>query len=57
VDRILRGDGPAEVVIALGAGVTVRGITTEAQLAAMNIREQAEACAVFPVSSVILGVD
>jgi molybdate transport system regulatory protein len=57
VERILRGDGPAEVVIALGSGVTVRGVTTETRLAEMAIREQAEACALFPPSSVIIGVD
>ena len=57
VERILRGDGPAEVVIALGSGVTVRGVTTDQRLAALGIREQGEACAVFPASSVIIGVD
>ncbi|MBK1631358.1 molybdenum-dependent transcriptional regulator [Thiohalocapsa halophila] len=57
VERILRGDGPAEVVIALGSGVTVRGVTTDDHLAELGIREQGEACAVFPASSVIIGVD
>jgi molybdate transport system regulatory protein len=57
VEQILRGDGPAEVVIALGQGVTVRGVTTEARLAELAIREQDEACALFPASSVIIGVD
>jgi molybdate transport system regulatory protein len=57
VERILRGDGPAEVVIALGSGVTVRGVTTEERLAALGIREQADVCAVFPAAAVIIGVD
>ncbi len=57
VERILRGDGPAEVVIALGSGVTVRGVTTDERLAALGIQEQDQACAVFPAASVILGVD
>lgn len=57
VERILRGDGPAEVVIALGSGVTVRGVTTDDHLAELGIREQGEACAVFPAASVIIGVD
>lgn len=57
VERILRGDGPAEVVIALGSGVTVRGISTDERLAALGIREQVAACAIFPASSVIIGVD
>jgi molybdate transport system regulatory protein len=57
VERILHGDGPAEVVIALGSGVTVRGVTTDARLAALGIREQGEACAAFPAAAVIIGVD
>jgi molybdate transport system regulatory protein len=57
VERILRGDGPAEVVIALGSGVTVRGVTTAEQVAQLNIHEQGKACAVFPPAAVIIGVD
>jgi molybdate transport system regulatory protein len=57
VERILRGDGPAEVVIALRSGVTVRGVTTDERLAALGILEQGDACAVFPAAAVIIGVD
>jgi molybdate transport system regulatory protein len=55
--RIIRGDGPVEVVVGLGAGVTVRGVTTLDRLEAMGISEQGPACAVFAASSVIIGVD
>lgn len=55
--RIIRGDGPVEVVVALTAGVTVRGVTTLDRLEAMRISEQGPACAVFAASSVIIGVD
>ena len=57
VQRITRGDGPAEVVIALAAGVTVRGVTTLARLETMGIAEGEAACAVFPASGVIVGID
>jgi molybdate transport system regulatory protein len=57
VQRIVRGDGPVEVVIALSAGTTVRGVTTLERLEALGIAEQDPACAVFPASSVIVGVD
>jgi molybdate transport system regulatory protein len=57
VQRIIRGDGPVEVVIALAAGVTVRGVTSLDKLDAMGIAEGGTACAVFAASSVIVGVD
>jgi len=55
--RIVRGDGPVEVSVALGAGVTVRGVTATDELDALGISEGGPACAVFPASSVIVGVD
>lgn len=55
--RIVRGDGPVEVSVALGAGVTVRGVTATDELDALDISEGGPACAVFPASSVIVGVD
>jgi molybdate transport system regulatory protein len=55
--RIVRGDGPVEVSVALGAGVTVRGVTATDELEALGIQEGGPACAVFPASSVIVGVD
>ncbi len=57
VQRITHGDGPAEVVVALPSGVTIRGVITMAQLDAMGIVEAGPACAVFPASGVIIGVD
>jgi len=57
VQRIIRGDGPVEVVIALAAGTTVRGVTTLERLTALGIAEQDRACALFATSSVIVGVD
>ncbi|NBC47416.1 MAG: LysR family transcriptional regulator [Gammaproteobacteria bacterium] len=55
--RIVRGDGPVEVSVALGAGVTVRGVTATDELEALGIQEGGPTCAVFPASSVIVGVD
>jgi molybdate transport system regulatory protein len=57
VQRIARGDGPAEVVIALAAGITVRGVVPVEQLTVLGIVEGGQACAVFPASGVIVGVD
>ncbi len=57
VQRITRGDGPAEVVIALPSGVTVRGVIAADLLDRLQIAEQTPACAIFPASSVIVGVD
>jgi len=57
VQRITRGDGPAEVVIALPSGVTVRGVTAAEVLDRLGIAEEAPACAVFSAASVIIGVD
>jgi molybdate transport system regulatory protein len=57
VKQIRRGDGPTEVVIALSAGVTVRGVIDAEALDRLGIVEGGPACAVFPASSVIVGVD
>lgn len=57
VIQINRGDGPAEVVIALAAGLTVRGVMPEEALDHLGIVEQGPACALFPAAGVILGVD
>ena len=59
VQRITRSDGPgpAEVVVALDGGVTVRGVIDAGELAALGIAEQRPACAVFSTASVIVGVD
>lgn len=57
VQRITRGDGPAEVVIALASGVTVRGVVSAERLSALGLHEQDAAWAIFPTSSVIVGVD
>jgi molybdate transport system regulatory protein len=57
VKQINRGDGPTEVVIALSAGVTVRGVIDADALERFGIVEGGPACAVFPASSVIVGVD
>jgi len=57
VQRITRGDGPAEVVIAMPSGVTVRGVIAADLLERLAIVEQTPACAIFPASSVIVGVD
>ncbi len=57
VQRITRGDGPAEVVVALHSGVTIRGVVSADFLDRLGLEEQDTACAVFPASSVIVGVD
>lgn len=57
VQRITRSDGPAEVVVALDGGVTVRGVIDASELEPLGIAEQAPACALFPSASVIIGVD
>jgi molybdate transport system regulatory protein len=57
VQRITRGEGPAEVVIALSSGVTVRGVIAADRLDQLGITEQLPACAVFSAASVIVGVD
>lgn len=56
VQRITRSDGPAEVVIALEAGITVRGLIHAERLEPLGIREQTSACALFEPASVIIGV-
>ena len=56
VQRITRSDGPAEVVIALEAGITVRGLIDAEQLEPLGISEQVSACALFQPASVIIGV-
>jgi molybdate transport system regulatory protein len=57
VQRITRGDGPAEVVVALPSGVTIRGVVAAELLERLDLKEQDTAWAVFPASSVIVGVD
>jgi molybdate transport system regulatory protein len=57
VQRITRSDGPAEVVVALDGGVTVRGVIDAGELERLGIAEDRPACAVFPAASVIVGVD
>jgi molybdate transport system regulatory protein len=57
VQRITRGDGPAEVVVALSSGVTVRGLIAADLLDRLALQEQDAAAAIFPSSSVIVGVD
>jgi len=57
VQRMTRGDGPVEVVIGLSAGITIRGVTTISRIESLELAEQDTACAVFPASSVIIGVD
>ncbi len=57
VQRIIRGDGPAEVVIALPSGVTVRGVIAADVLDRLGIAEETPACSVFSAASVIIGVD
>jgi molybdate transport system regulatory protein len=57
VQRIARSDGPAEVVIALAGGATVRGVIAAERLERLGVVEQGRACAVFPAASVIVGVD
>jgi molybdopterin-binding protein len=54
---MIRGDGPVEVVIGLSAGITIRGVTTIDRIESLNLVEQDTACAVFPTTSVIIGVD
>lgn len=56
VQRITRSDGPAEVVIALEAGITVRGLIDAERLGPLGISEQTRACALFEPASVIIGV-
>lgn len=55
--QINRSDGPSEVVVALAAGITVRGVVNTASLERLGITEQAPVCAVFSPASVIIGVD
>jgi molybdate transport system regulatory protein len=57
VQRITRGDGPVEVVVALASGVTVRGVIAEDLMDRLGIREFDVAWATFSTSSVIVGVD
>jgi len=57
VQRFVRGNGPVEVVNALSAGTTVRGVTTLARLQALCIAEQQRACARCPALTVVIGVD
>jgi molybdate transport system regulatory protein len=57
VQRITRGEGSAEVVIALPAGLTVCGVIETDLLGQLGIAEQTPACAVFPAAGVIVGVD
>jgi molybdate transport system regulatory protein len=57
VQRITRGDGPAEVVVALPSGVTVRGLIAADLLDRLEIAEGTPVCATFPAASVIVGVD
>lgn len=57
VSRITRGDGPTEIVVALSAGVTVRGVVGADALQRLGIVEGGPACALFSASSVIVGVD
>lgn len=56
VQRITRSDGPAEVVIALEAGITVRGLIDAERLDPFGISEQTSACALFEPATVIIGV-
>ncbi|MBK5941758.1 TOBE domain-containing protein [Halochromatium roseum] len=56
VQRITRSDGPAEVVIALEAGITIRGLIDAERLEPLGISEQTSACALFDPASVIIGV-
>jgi molybdate transport system regulatory protein len=57
VQRITRGDGPAEVVVALPSGVTVRGVVGVNRLEQLGLEEGMQTYALFPASSVIVGVD
>jgi molybdate transport system regulatory protein len=57
IQRITRGDGPAEVVVALPTGVTVCGVVEAGSLDGLGLTEGASACAVFSPASVIIGVD
>ncbi|NCA71164.1 MAG: LysR family transcriptional regulator [Sphingobacteriia bacterium] len=57
VQRIRLSDGPAEVVLALDAGVTIRGVIDASRLEPLGIVEQGSACALFSAASVIIGVD
>jgi molybdate transport system regulatory protein len=57
VQRITRGDGPAEVVVALPSGVTVRGLIAADLLDGLEIAEGVPVCATFSPASVIIGVD
>ncbi|WPL12651.1 MULTISPECIES: TOBE domain-containing protein [Thiorhodovibrio] len=56
VQRITRSDGPAEVVLELTAGLTVRGVIAAELLEPRGIREGETACALFSPASVIVGV-
>ncbi|MBV5307955.1 TOBE domain-containing protein [Chromatium okenii] len=57
VQRIICGEESTEVVIALPSGVTIRGLMTTAQLNQQHICDGDAACACFPASAVIIGVD
>lgn len=57
VSQINHGDGPTEVVVALSASVTVRGVIAADALRRLGIVEQGPACAIFATASVIVGVD
>jgi molybdate transport system regulatory protein len=54
---VTRSDGPAEVVVALSSGVTLRGLIASDELDRMGIAEGETACAIFPASGVIIVVD
>jgi len=56
VQRITRSDGPAEVVIALEAGIRIRGLIDAERLEPLGISEHRSACALFEPASVIIGV-
>ncbi|MBK1693417.1 molybdenum-dependent transcriptional regulator [Chromatium weissei] len=57
VQRVIRGDDSVEVVIALPSGVTIRGLMTTAQFDQEGLCDGDAACASFPTSAVIIGVN
>ncbi|WP_295446203.1 TOBE domain-containing protein [uncultured Thiodictyon sp.] len=57
VQRITRGEGSAEIVVALSAGVTLCGVIAADVLEGLAITEHDPACAVFSTAAVIVGVD
>lgn len=56
IERIQRGAVNAEVVIALGGGLTVAAVVTNDSVTALGLAEGQTASALFKASSVILGV-